>query len=52
MTAAEGPHTETAQLPSDAGPRRAWTAPAVERIEAGSAEISSDVIADGTTVKS
>lgn len=51
MTTAEGSRTESAQ-PSDACPRRSWTAPAVERIEAGSAEIGSDVIADGTTVKS
>ncbi|MFN3387868.1 MAG: hypothetical protein ACK40O_02985 [Allosphingosinicella sp.] len=49
MTAAREDRTETMQLDT---PRRAWTRPAVERIEAGSAEIGSDVITDVGVTKS
>lgn len=49
MTAARKYRNDTVQLEKDDS-RRAWTRPAVERIEAGSAEIGSNVVTDfGTT---
>lgn len=52
MTAAREDRTVTVHMGSDSDSRRAWTRPALERIEAGSAELGSEIIEDEGVTKS